>query len=111
MVLMFMRPPTDESFRNDHPMALRCRVRASSTTSFASISLCPLTRKNRLYKVGTSELATHVQNLVPKLGVELGSPARGFVVVGPASSGTAATSQTARFGSRGEDFIVARRLR
>src|SRR6185295_18096917 len=34
--------PTDESFHNDHPMALRCRVRASSTTSFATKHLSPL---------------------------------------------------------------------
>src|SRR5689334_2959583 len=33
-----------------------------------------------------SELAAHVQNLVPKLGAELGSPARGWTVVGPATA-------------------------
>jgi WD40 repeat protein len=60
-----------------------------------------------------SELAAHVQNLVPKLGIELGSPTRGFVVVGPAESTTGASPpvvQAARFGARGEDFVIARRL-
>jgi hypothetical protein len=54
-----------------------------------------------------SELVAHVQNLVPKLGAELSSPARGWSVVGPAA---AETSQAARFGSRGEDFVVSERL-
>jgi uncharacterized caspase-like protein len=63
-----------------------------------------------------SELAAHVQNLVPKLGAELGSPARGWTVVGPATAppppATASppTAQAARFGSRGEDFTISRRL-
>jgi len=60
-----------------------------------------------------SELAAHVQNLVPKLGIELGSPTRGFVVVGPAESTSGASPpvvQAARFGARGEDFVIARRL-
>ena len=59
-----------------------------------------------------SELAAHVQNLVPKLGAELGSLARGWAVVGPTTAppSTLPTAQTARFGSRGEDFVIAGRL-
>ena len=33
--------------------------------------------------IEVSELVAHVQNLVPKLGAELGSPARGWAVVAP----------------------------
>jgi uncharacterized caspase-like protein len=59
-----------------------------------------------------SELAAHVQNLVPELGAELGSLARGWAVVGPTTAppSTLPTAQTARFGSRGEDFVIAGRL-
>lgn len=57
-----------------------------------------------------SELASHVQNLVPRLGAELGGSARGFALVGPATAEPSTTAQAARFGSRGEDFVVTNRL-
>jgi Caspase domain len=59
-----------------------------------------------------SELVAHVQNLVP----ELGSLARGWAVVGPATAppspptASRPTAQAARFGSRGEDCRISRRL-
>jgi hypothetical protein len=50
-----------------------------------------------------SELVAHVQSVVPELAAKSGGTARGE---------TAATlgRQTARFGSRGEDFAVASKL-
>jgi hypothetical protein len=53
-----------------------------------------------------SELVAHVQATVGKIAVELNSPARGFV----AMSEKEQTPQAARFGSRGEDFALVRRL-
>jgi uncharacterized caspase-like protein len=49
-----------------------------------------------------SELAAHAQSVVPKVAAG--------IVVRAATSGPAAGQQAARFGSRGEDFAVARRL-
>jgi WD40 repeat protein len=53
-----------------------------------------------------SELAAHVQERVPKIGAELHGEARGFAVVADMDK----RRQTARFGSRGEDFVLVRRL-
>jgi uncharacterized caspase-like protein len=54
--------------------------------------------------IQVSELAGHVQDLVPKLAA--GGDARAaFAARGPAGA-----SQSARFGSRGEDFVFARQL-
>jgi WD domain, G-beta repeat/Caspase domain len=54
-----------------------------------------------------SELVAHVQSLVPKLAAQIGG-------VGRTASAIAGTTtnelQTARFGSRGEDFVLTRRL-
>jgi hypothetical protein len=50
-----------------------------------------------------SELAAHVQSVVPKVAAG--------IVVRAASSNSASAQQAARFGSRGEDFAVAQRLR
>jgi hypothetical protein len=44
---------------------------------------------------------------VPKIGVELNAAARGFVALPEKNR----SQQAARFGSRGEDFAVGRRLR
>ena len=49
-----------------------------------------------------SELAAHVQTVVPKVAAG--------IVVRAASAVPATDKQTARFGSRGEDFAVAHRL-
>ena len=49
-----------------------------------------------------SELAAHVQTVVPKIAAG--------IVVRAATSGPATGAQAARFGSRGEDFAVAKRL-
>ena len=49
-----------------------------------------------------SELAAHVQSVVPKIAAG--------IKVRAAGSGPAGAKQAARFGSRGEDFVVARRL-
>ena len=60
-----------------------------------------------------SELAAHVQALVPKLSTELKGTGRAALGVGGATqSGLApgGSQQSARFGSKGEDFAVARRL-
>jgi len=53
-----------------------------------------------------SELVAHVQAQVARIGVELNAPTRGFV----AMSAKTLSRQSARFGSRGEDFPVVRRL-
>jgi uncharacterized caspase-like protein len=46
-----------------------------------------------------SELAAHVQNVVPKVVADIG-----------ANGQAGSEKQAARFGSRGEDFVIARRL-
>jgi hypothetical protein len=51
-----------------------------------------------------SELVAHVQTTVPKIAAKGGG--RGHVV----ASEPAGEKQVARFGSRGADFVVARRL-
>jgi WD40 repeat protein len=51
-----------------------------------------------------SELVRHVQSMVPKIAAELGGAGRA------ATSEPVFGNQTARFGSRGEDFALARRL-
>ena len=51
-----------------------------------------------------SELVRHVQSMVPKIAADLGGAGRA------ASSEPVFGKQSARFGSRGEDFAVARRL-
>jgi uncharacterized caspase-like protein len=54
-----------------------------------------------------SELVSHAQTLVPKLAGELGGTGRTAIAVG---GSTAVDRQTARFGSRGEDFVLVQRL-
>jgi hypothetical protein len=49
-----------------------------------------------------SELAAHVQTVVPKVAAG--------IVVRAAASDPAPANQAARFGSRGEDFAVSQRL-
>jgi WD40 repeat protein len=51
-----------------------------------------------------SELVRHVQSMVPKIAADLGGTGRA------ATSEPVSGKQAARFGSRGEDFAVARRL-
>jgi len=51
-----------------------------------------------------SELVRHVQSMVPKVAADLGGAGRA------ATSEPVFGKQAARFGSRGEDFAVARRL-
>lgn len=53
-----------------------------------------------------SELVAHVQDQVPKIAAKLNG--RGSTTV--AARGSAGERQSARFGSRGEDFAVVRRL-
>jgi uncharacterized caspase-like protein len=53
-----------------------------------------------------SELVGHVQNLVPKLAARLGGDGRAAIAVPEPTFG----QQTPRFGSRGEDFPLVRRL-
>ena len=51
-----------------------------------------------------SELVIYVQSVVPKIAAKMGGTGR-------ATTARATDNrQTARFGSRGEDFVVARRL-
>jgi hypothetical protein len=52
-----------------------------------------------------SELAAHVQALVPKLAANLGGTGRSAFALPPPR-----VHQTARFGSRGEDFALVGRL-
>ena len=54
-----------------------------------------------------SELVAHVQTLVPQLAAELGGAGRTTAAVRGA---TTFDPQTARFGSRGEDFVLVNRL-
>jgi uncharacterized caspase-like protein len=56
-----------------------------------------------------SELVAHVQMLVPKLAASLGGSGRSAIGVA-GSTVTVPKWQTARFGSRGEDFTLAVRL-
>lgn len=59
-----------------------------------------------------SELVTHVQTLVPKLSAELlgtGRAAVAFAARKDAETQVEAI-QSARFGSRGEDFVLAGKL-
>jgi WD40 repeat protein len=54
-----------------------------------------------------SELVAHVQDLVPKLSAELKGRGRAAIAV----RGSTGDRQSARFGSRGEDFVLTQRLR
>ena len=70
---------------------------------------------NRNGKIELSELVAHVQDLVPKLAAEIGGTGGTLTGVKGAvafnrGGPTTATAQTARFGSRGEDFALVRRL-
>lgn len=49
-----------------------------------------------------SELVTYVQNVIPELAAKSGGTGRGEVAIKPTLG-----KQTARFGSRGEDFTLA----
>ena len=63
--------------------------------------------KNRNALIELSELVAHVQSLVPKLAADLGGIGRAafnFEMLRPT------VRQTARFGSRGEDFALVGRL-
>jgi hypothetical protein len=70
---------------------------------------------NRNGKIELSELVAHVQNLVPKLAAVIGAAGgsiagvKGITTIkrGP---GRFADQQTARYGSRGEDFALVNRL-
>ena len=53
-----------------------------------------------------SELVAHVQDQVPKIAAKLNGIGRAAILVRGLTEGT----QSARFGSRGEDFALARRL-
>jgi WD40 repeat protein len=53
-----------------------------------------------------SELVAHVQEQVPKIAAQLNGRGRAAV----AARGSTDDRQTAHFGSRGEDFVLARRL-
>jgi WD40 repeat protein len=53
-----------------------------------------------------SELVAHVQSLVPKISAELNGTGRAAVAV----RGSAGHTQSARFGSRGDDFPLVQRL-
>lgn len=53
-----------------------------------------------------SELVAHVQGLVPKLSAELNGKGRAAI----AARGATGDRQSARFGSRGEDFVLTQRL-
>jgi uncharacterized caspase-like protein len=53
-----------------------------------------------------SELVAHVQDKVPKIAVKLNG--RGVAAI--AVRGSTGEAQSARFGSKGEDFVLARRL-
>ena len=62
-----------------------------------------------------SELAAHVQDLVPQIRVDKRDGVvkimRGIIPVdNPEGDDPAPTRQSARFGSRGENFVVAKRL-
>jgi hypothetical protein len=56
--------------------------------------------------ISLSELVEHVESLVPKLAVE--SEFSGEL--SNIKTKSAAGRQTARYGSRGEDFVLSRRL-
>lgn len=56
--------------------------------------------------ISLSELARYVQELVPQLSAKFGGAGRAAIAAAePIKSG-----QTARFGSRGEEFTLTRRL-
>jgi hypothetical protein len=57
---------------------------------------------NRNGLIELSELVAHVQSVVPRIAAG--------IVVRAAASWPSSAKQTARFGSRGEDFAVAQRL-
>ncbi len=62
-----------------------------------------------------SELVAHVQDRVPKISAELQGVGRAAIAiadigVATRAAGAGSTTQSARFGSRGEDFVLARRL-
>jgi WD40 repeat protein len=54
--------------------------------------------------IALSELVAHVQTVVPKIAAKHGGGGQAVV------SAPTGEKQTARFGSRGEDFVIARRL-
>jgi len=56
---------------------------------------------------GFIELVAHVQDQVPRIAVKLNGSGRAAV----AARGSIDDRQSARFGSRGEDFSVGQRLR
>jgi hypothetical protein len=60
--------------------------------------------------IDLNELVTFVQDRVPKLAAELGGTGRAAVVVTRSIRGDD-DRQSAKFGSRGENFVLARRLR
>lgn len=66
-------------------------------------------------EIALSELVTHVQGLVPQLAAELGATGgtvasvKGSTMISRGAR-TTAIQQTARFGSRGEDFTLVKRL-
>src|SRR5262249_15382875 len=63
--------------------------------------------RNRNGSIELSELVAHVQDQVPKVAAKLNGRGRAAV----AARGSSDERQTARFGSRGEDFSLVRRLR
>ena len=81
--------------------------------------------QNRNGTIELTEFVAHVQAKVASIGVELNAPTRGVVAMSgiqdqgqqPSASGRGfapvsetRAQQTARFGSRGEDFALVRRL-
>jgi hypothetical protein len=84
-------------------------ARAGAQHGLFTYALLDGLRNGDLNSSGTielSELVTHVQTLVPKLAAELGGTGRTAIAV----AGSTIDRQTARFGSRGEDFVLAKRL-
>jgi uncharacterized caspase-like protein len=59
-----------------------------------------------------SELVAHVQDVVPRISAELNGVGRAAVALSPIATSApfAGSAQSARFGSRGEDFVLAQRL-
>jgi hypothetical protein len=53
-----------------------------------------------------SELVGHVQDQVPKIAAKLNGIGRAAIAVRGSTDG----SQSARFGSKGEDFVMTQRL-
>jgi hypothetical protein len=58
-----------------------------------------------------SELVAHVQTAVPAISKQLDGTGRGMIAVdGTTEAGPEGYQQTARFGSRGEDFPLVGKL-